>query len=615
MAKQDKPDRESEIEPIAERLAENFQAEAPGSTVTDEQLRADDDNPESWLQYNKGLKQRGYSPAARITPENADQLTEEYSMELGGGQQTPIVVPGGEGEPPVMYVTEGQNLTALNATTGDVYWTFEYELEYKHNVGRNQRGASVWGDTVIYCAADLRLMAVDRYTGELQWQTHAVSERQKEKMNPSTHRLTNSGAPLVFDGVVLKGQSGEGGNWSAFMAFDAETGEKLWDYNVIPPEFWIDETWRFGDGAPWTTPSVDPETGTVFFTTGNPSPQVNGVVRAGPNKHSDSVIALDIETGEEKWVHQLTAHDWWDYDAYLSSVIDMEIDGETTRVIGVKDKTGWFYVIDAETGQLLRRSEPHANQGAELPMFALPPAGEENKKEQSPTAMGATDWHPSGYSPDTGLYYLDSNDDFWEPWYDPDWEFRPDSLEHSVGGGKPFPIPAESGERATRVSAIDPDSGEIVWTQENEVAPFQFTGGNTPTGGNVVLSGTGTGAFRVLNAETGEIAHEIDIGSGIRPAPITWDVPAENKQYVAITSSTGLEVFSVEAELTEETETATQTETATETEAATETATDTEESTETSGPGFGAAAGAAGVAGAAAAAKKRSDSDDEDDDA
>jgi glucose dehydrogenase len=367
---------------------------------------------------------------------------------------------------------------------------------------------------------------------------------------------------------------------------------------------------RVADDAP----SVDPQSGTVFFTTGNPSPQINGLVRPGPNRHSDSVIAVDIETGEEKWAHQLTAHDWWDYDAYLSSVFDMEIDGETKRVIGAKDKTGWFYVIDAETGQLLRRSEPHANQGAELPLFALPPASEEEAKEQSPTAMGATDWHPSGYSPDTGLYYIDSTDDFWAPYYNPDWEFRPDSLEHSVGGTKYFPIPSK-GERATRVSAIDPDSGEVVWSQPYEAAPFQFAGGNTPTGGNVVFSGAGTGTFRVLNAESGEILHERD-WSPMRTAPVTWDVPAENKQYVAVTGGGTLEVFSVEAD--RQTETATESDTPTDTDAPTETdtATDTDaaDTTEASGPGFGAAAGAAGVAGAAAAAKKRSDDDEQDDD-
>lgn len=609
MAKQDKNDVD-ENEPIAERLEENFQTEAPGSDVTAEQLAADDDDPTSWLQYNKGYKQRGYSPASRITPENADQLSSEFSIELGGAQQTPIVVPSGEGEDPVMYIPEGQNVTALNARTGDIYWTYEHELVYEPNIVRNQRGLTVWQDKIIYTASDLRLIALDRYTGEKLWQTHAVSERQKEKMTPSTKRLTNSGAPLIYDGVVLKGQSGEGGNWSAFMAFDADTGEKLWDYNVIPTEYWLDETWRFGDGAPWTTPSVDPESGTVFFTTGNPSPQINGEVRPGPNKHSDSVVAIDIESGEEKWVHQLTAHDWWDYDAYLSSVFDVEIDGETKRVVGAKDKTGWIYIIDAETGQLLRRSEPHAMQGAELPMFSLPPAGEENKKEQSPTAIGATDWHPSGYSPDTGYYYLDSNDDIWEPWYNPEWEFDADSLEHSVGGGKPFPYPAESGERATRVAAIDAATGEIAWTQSYEFNPWQFAGGNTPTGGNVLFGGANNGTFRVMNAETGDIVHEMDWGSPISVSPVTWDAPAEGKQYVAVMGGGQLEVFSVEADIQTETPGQTETETATETSTATDS-----ETTSTDSPGFGAAAGAAGVAGAAAAAKKRSDSNDEDDDA
>jgi len=629
MAKNDKTHREYDSMTQSATQGTTLQEEAPGADVTDEQLREDATNPETWLQYNKGLEQQGYSPADRITHDNVDQLEEEYSLETNGSQQTPIVVPSGEGEPPVMYYPEGEAVTAANARTGEEYWTFEYEPEY--GSGNRNRGVSVWGDKVYYCGPDLRVVAIDRYTGEEQWTTHAVSERQLEEMEPSTRRLTNTAAPLLFDGVVLKGQSGEGGNWSAIVAMDAESGEKLWDYNVIPTEYWVGETWRFGDGAPWTTPAVDPDSGTAIFPTGNPSPQINGAVRPGPNKHTDSLIALDAETGEEQWTHQFLANDWWDYDTYLSHVFDMEVDGESRRVVGAKDKTGWTYVVDIETGQLLRRSLPHANQGAELPFMAIPPADEENAKEKSPTAIGATDWHPDGYSPETGLYYVCSIDDFRNSWYNPDWEFRPNSLEHDIGGGKGFIADPESGEKASRVSAIDQNTGEIVWEQPYDNSEFPFwAGGNTPTAGGLVFGGNNGGQFRALDAESGEVVWETDFGESISVGPVVWDDPEEGKQCVAVSSANGITAYAVEGEQqTENTEESTEADGETNTDGETdtdgETATDAdpdgetdsevdvdgEETTATDSPGFGAAAGAAGVAGGAYAAKKRFESDDE----
>lgn len=519
-------------------------AEAPGNDVTAERLVNDRDNPRSWLHYNKGVEGVGYSPADRINRDNVTDLSQEWTKEGDiVTQVNPIVVPSGDGEPPVLYYSTAlQQVVALNARTGEEYWRFQYSPEYGGGLNRGgtqNRGVAVYGDKVYLKAADVRVVALDRYTGEQQWTSHAVSERQEEEMIPSTQRLGSTAAPLAYDGKILGGQSGGGGGWGAMNALDAETGERLWSVHTIDFDDWVNQSWRFGDGNMWMTPSVDPDTGIAYFPTGNPAPQIQAAVRPGPNKRSDSVVAVDTETGDIEWEHQLIAHDWWDYDNYFNRIFEMEVGGETRKVVQAEDKTGWVYFIDAETGQLVMRSEPYANQGAEhlggMEFLGVPPAGEENKQLKSPTGMGATEWHPDGYSPQTGLLYLASMDDYRYTWYEPDWKYHLRDIDShdDIGGGKE--VTAVPGEKTARVVAIRPETGELVWrTPYESDREVPTAGGNTPTAGNLVFGGNHDGTLRALDAETGDILWKDQNGLTHEPSPVIWDDPEEGKQYVSV---------------------------------------------------------------------------------
>ncbi|WP_276253275.1 PQQ-binding-like beta-propeller repeat protein [Halomontanus rarus] len=531
--------------------------EAPGSDVTDEQLRDDATTAESWLHYNKGLEGIGYSPADRITRENVDGLSLEYTIQDRDEhvrdhlttQVNPIVVPSGGDDPPVMYYSTAlQEVHAVNARNGEHYWSYAYEPEYGGGLNRGgtaQRGVAVYGDKVYLKAADVRVVAIDRYTGEPQWRTHALSETQREEMEP--RRLGSTGAPLVFDGKVLLGQSGGGGGWGAVLALDAESGDILWDQDTLDRDRWVDETYQYGDCNMWMTPSVDPETGLAYFPTGNPAPQIQAMVRPGPNEHSDSVIAIDTESGEIEWATQLLAHDWWDYDGYFARLFDMEVDGEERRVIEYEDKTGWIRILDAETGEVLGRSEPYANQGGELPFMGIPPAGEDQKVTKSPTGFGSTDWNPDGYSPQTGLVYICAHDDWRYTWYEPDWEFAEDYENHNdLGGGKET---MEHPDKEARVSAINPASGQVEWTQPYEFEEDVTTpqaGGNTPTGGGLVFGGGTNEVIRALDAETGDILWSNESGIAHQASPVVWDDPEAGKQYVTVAAEDTVITYALE---------------------------------------------------------------------
>ena len=628
--------------PDTNNLIQN--AEAPGEDVSDELLGEDVTRSDSWLHYNKGHEQIGSSPADRITPENVADLSLEYTLDvvpgLGdcvarGQEANPTIVPG---DPPVMYLSQGEmHVNAINARTGEGYWKFEYGIEEIDAAQVRNRGVAVWEDKAYVAFPDEtqvhpRLIALDRYTGEQQWEVNLMTQEQQESDVDLAPRLFTTQQPMIYDGKILIGQSSDKSAWTYLQAFDAETGDRLWQWQVGTPDEFVGDSWKFSSGAAWMTPTVDPETDTVFFSTTNPDPMMNGVVRPGPNKHTQSIVALDAETGEKKWDHQMLPHELWDYDFSNSPhVFDMEVDGEQRRVVGATGKVGWLYVLDAENGRLLERSagfgrQDHWGEG----FLNLPPAGQDNLKEMWPSLSGVHEWLPESYSPETGMYYTGANDTVMDVAYDPDWAYDPDRNYESafaIGGFIGFPDEADV---ESRVAAVDPASGDVEWTHVLEDVPTDspaghpFTGGTTATAGGVVFHGSSGGHLVALDAETGERLWRADTGGRIAAQPIIWDDPTVGKQYVAVTSnSEQLHVFSLEAEAggggtetpTEtETETEAPTETATEepTESPTDSPTATEESTdppadttEASGPGYGVVSALAGIGAGTAAAARR----------
>ena len=583
-----------------------LRTEIPRADVTDEQLRSDGETAESWLHYNKGVEQLGYSPADRLTPANVDSLKLRYDLpvETEDLQTNPIVVPG---DPPVMYYTDESTIEAVNARTGDSFWTYAY-VPVDHEPLRD-RGVAVWKDTVFFGGPDLRILALDRYTGERQWRTWGISERQAEVMD-KPERLGHTQAPFVFDGRVYVGQRALNGGWGDVLALDAETGERLWSQTLVPPEEWVGESWQYGGCAAWMTPAADPESGTVVFGTGNPGVEVNGTIRPGPNKHGNSVVALDAETGELLWTNQLVANDWWDYDTGLvPRIIDVEVDGDPRRAVSIENKQGWSWLLDVETGRLLERSEAFVKQGVEGPeglgLNEMPPATFNRIRRGRPHPMGATMWSPDAFSPQTGLVYLGANEQEIRIYHDPTYVYDAQEISLKRGGEK---LLAPGGDRASAMKAIDPATGEVVWTEEYEVPSWGnvHAGGTTATAGGLVFGGTANGMIVCCDAATGERLWDFDAeagGRGVIGGPVIWDDPGLGSQFLAVAADDRIVVLAGSDPDGTTTTTSDGEETI-----------DDEATTDATGPGFGVVGTLGALAGAAASRLRRSagsSSDDE----
>lgn len=548
--------------PLDEEVVRN--EEVPGDDISDELLLEDRTRADSWLHYNKGLEKVGYSPAERITTENVDQLEREYVIETDaqGMKANPIVVPG---DPPIMYVSGADRfVTAVNARTGETYWEYhipwfrpgQQQIYWVLEHGRD-RGVAVWGDKVYAGTTDGYILALNRYTGEREFLGDLMWWQDlPDRLSDYPQIWAGvSAAPTVYNGMVFSGFRTDQVTWSSAQALDAETGEVVWRHENAPPSAWVENTWAFGSSATWMDPVIDPESGLVFYNAGDPSSFLNSMHRPGPNKHSISTRAFDMESGENVWNFQYLAQEIWDYDACSTATIaTAEVGGEERRVLIEDGKPGWMYVLDVETGRLLMRSEPFARQ--EHRFGGWPESkylnhiefGEENAGDMIPSLSGATEWPPDAYSPRTNMRYIGGCDSVSNVYAEGNFmdlvEYGDPNNDFIAGGfGEP-----EFDETRSFVVALDVNSGERVWEYEFEDEDAgEWPGGPTATAGGVVFGPSAGGNLVALDDESGDLLWRDDTDARLEAAPVVWDDPNEGKQYVAMTADDRFIVYSLEA--------------------------------------------------------------------
>lgn len=216
-------------------------------------------------------------------------------------------------------------------------------------------------------------------------------------------RIFTLSLPQIYDGKVIVGSSG--GEWAIrgfLAAYDAKTGKEDWRWWSTDPKSFEGDSWKSGGGMVWTTPAIDPDRGLVIFATANPNPDLNGTDRKGDNLYTDSIVALDINSGKLKWYYQEVKHDVWDYDAASNVVLfDVHESGQTIPAAGEAGKVGWFFIVNRENGQLIRKSEPFVPMSKN--MFTTPT---KEGVEMLPGANGGSEWSPPAYSPETHDVYV-----------------------------------------------------------------------------------------------------------------------------------------------------------------------------------------------------------------
>jgi alcohol dehydrogenase (cytochrome c) len=507
--------------------------------VSQEMLNASLGDERNWLHPNKDYTQTRYSKADQINTGNVKKLRPAFVFQTAvveSMETSPIVVDG------VMYVTTSyDHVYAVDATSGQELW------HYKHPMGSvttfccgpNNRGVAVMGDKLFLGTLDAKLVALDNKTGKMLWQTQ-IADPEKG--------YSETMAPAAVDGKVLIGTNGgEYGIRGFVKAFDAESGKLLWTFYTIPDQgsegVWatqdatghdmhrdiaaekaqLDKAGRKFEstlgGGVWMTPTVDLKTRTVFFAVGNPSPDLYGTERPGDNLYTDSLVAIDLDSGKYKWHYQYIAHDVWDLDA-VSPAILIDAKDKTGKVVPAvihAGKTGHVYVHDRNDGKLIRFSDAMVPQEGR---WTLPSAKGER---MALGANGGVEWSPMAYSPKLELAYAVN---LVQPMtYHVEPAQYPDGKLWLGGAFKTIPNEPQTGN----VTAVDVHTGKIAWQVKTDQP---MIGGITATAGDLVFTGEGNGLFKAYNAKTGELLWSFQCGAGVNAPPVTYMV--DGKQYVAV---------------------------------------------------------------------------------
>ncbi len=508
--------------------------------VTQDMLDHSESDKAHWLHSNGNYANTRYFPVDQINAHNVKHLRPVFlfQTEVKESMETsPIVVNG------VMFLTTSYNhVYAIDAVTGKEFWHYKHKMGSvtTYCCGPNNRGVAVIDGTVYLATLDAKLVALDAKSGKVLWDTQ-IADPEKG--------YSETMAPVVVDGKVLIGTNGgEYGIRGFVKAYDTKSGNLLWTFYTVPEKghegVWAthDATGRDmlrniaaeketlarngGDfyqtlgGGVWMAPAVDRKTRTVFFVVGNPSPDLYGAIRPGDNLYTDSMVAIDLDTGAYKWHYQYVAHDVWDLDA-VSAVILTEAKDKNGKMIPVAvhgGKTGHVYVHDRATGALLRFSEAMVPQEN---MWVLPTA---SGARMLPGANGGVEWSPMAINPKTRLAYAAN---LHQPM-----TYHVEEASYPGGdklwlGGAFKTIAAE--KQWGRLSAVNLDTGKVAWKADTEQP---LMGGVLATAGNLVFTGEGNGHLNAYNATKGDKLWSFQCGAGVNAPPVSYVVGG--KQYIAV---------------------------------------------------------------------------------
>lgn len=508
--------------------------------VTYQDLLDDPYVASDWLNYHGGYAGHRHSLLDEVNRSNVESLRLQWAFQERIAEKfevTPLVHDG------IMYITVPPgDVYALDAETGARLWRYSRRMPAKLIAccGLVNRGLAILGDRLFMATLDAYTIALDRKTGRLLWETELID-----------YSLGYSGtlAPLVVKDMVMVGTAGgEYGIRGFIDAFDVETGERRWRFYTIPGpgEFgndtWSGDSWKTGGASIWITPSYDPELNLVYWGVGNPGPDWNGDVRLGDNLFSDSVVALDADTGKRKWHFQFTPHDVHDWDAtQVMVLIDREYRGEERKLLVTANRNGFIYMLDRETGEFLKATQfvkqtwavGISEEGRPIRRPGMEPSAA--GIEVFPAVAGGTNWMSPAYSPDTGLLYVSCREGS-SMYYKGETEYRPGTRYW----GSMFVNETTMDKWYGAVRAFHPVTAEKVW--EHKLFRPVWAGLLSTAGGLVFAGGTG-GFFKALDSESGEELWRINLGASILASPMTYEV--NGRQLVAVASGGGMFVFAL----------------------------------------------------------------------
>jgi quinohemoprotein ethanol dehydrogenase len=520
----------------------------------------------SWITNGGNVFNQRYSPLTLLNRDNVADLRAIWRTSMGSGAnpnnsgQAQILVYQG-----VLFVINGANdVFAMDVDTGEILWTYRGNPDPRSGVpmGRSSRGVAMGEGKIFIAQLDAKLVALDQRTGEVVWSADA--ERWQNGFSMTS-------APLYYDGLVIAGFSGgEMASRGRVKAFHADDGRLAWQFNTVPGpgEFghdtWPQDTdaWQFGGAPVWQTPAVDPELGLVYFSTGNPGPDLHGGVRPGDNLFSVSIVAVDAHSGEYRWHFQQVHHDIWDYDSPNPVVLfDAEVGGRMRKGLVQVSKTGWAYILDRETGEPLigieerpvmqeprqatAATQPYPIGDAIVPQsIDIPPEGSSvipsgasvindgkiftpfwtDPIAIKPGTMGGANWPPSSYDPETHLLYVCASDRINSFSVDADLD-APVANQVYMGGRF---TQAQADDRGI-LAALDVTTNKLAWRQQWREICYS---GSIVTAGGLLFVGRNDGRLTALDKSNGKLLWEFMTDAGVNSTVTTFEHNGEQRVVV-----------------------------------------------------------------------------------
>ena len=520
---------------------------------------AAESDPDNWMAYGRTYGDQRFSPLEQINTTNIQQLGLAWYADIpsrDGLSATPIVVDG------VVYMSAPfSRVYAYAAHNGKLLWSYDPNVRRGLSLtnswtARINRGIAVWEGKVFVATGDCRLVAINASSGIEEWV--APVEDLQPACDPNSENGMD-GAPRVANGKVYIGNGvSDFGARGVISAYDTNTGYEVWRFYTVPgdPEKGYEnkamemagktwpEGWAPGGGASvWETIVYDKELNSIYFGTDAGSP-LNAEARSpggGDNLFTNSIVAVDADTGEYKWHYQTVPHDAWDYNANMPIVLaDLEIDGKLRKTLMQAPKSGFFYVIDRVTGEFISAEKyvpvtwaSHYDSKTGRPV-ELPGAryyqNPDGKALVYPSVWGGHNWQPMSFSPLTKLVYFSA-------WDIPAlFEYRQDA---KLGG-----ILVDTYIMGTDAEAIHGRGSLLAWDPVRQTARWKIpqdipiNGGTLSTAGNLVFHGTGTGELNAYSADKGQLLWSVKTGSSIQTGPVTYRVGGKQMVLVPVGAPT-----------------------------------------------------------------------------
>jgi alcohol dehydrogenase (cytochrome c) len=495
-----------------------------------------------WLTFGGDYGNQRHSPLTQITPDNVARLAPRWTFQtaaLGNFETTPLLRDN------VLYVTGPQNLAwAIDARTGRQIWRYRRELPAGLTAccGLVNRGFAALGDKLYMTTLDAHLVALDMRTGAVVWD--AVLGDYKIGYSATI-------APIVVKNLIIVGVAGgEYGIRGYIDAYDAQTGKRAWRFYTIPGpgepgnDTWAGDSWKTGGASVWVTGAYDPGQNLLMYGIGNPGPDYHSDSRKGDNLYSNSLVALDADTGRLKWHYQFTPHDVHDWDATEVPILaDLTIAGQPRKVVMFANRNGFFYTLDRTNGKIIV-AKPFVMTtwakeiGADGRPVLLPGNMPSEKGSVTcPDLVGGTNFWPPSYDPSTRTFFVNAREVCmtyfsWKPEYVPGERF-------TGGAGQRVNSPDSPAYGALR--AIDPVTGERKW-EFKYLSPS--TAGLLTTASGLVFTGDPDGNLIVLDSKNGKLLWRYQLGSPLHgTSAITYMV--DGKQHVLVPAGTTLTAWAL----------------------------------------------------------------------